>query len=107
MPARISHAASDEKIKQQQKRPDEKTGQKKNFAAAHAAAGHASEGMEKLIRNYFKERFFAKAVERAHRSVPRKISAEHGEFVMYPQKNVVAAAPHHCRAQQKKDSSEK
>jgi len=105
--ARINHFASDEKIEQQEERPEEKPDQKKNCPAAHAAARHAAEGMKKLTRNYFKERFLAKTVERAHRRMPGEIAAECVEFVVNPDENVIAAAPRHCRTQHKKHISEK
>src|ERR1700674_2383979 len=80
---------------------EKQANQKKYGAAIEAAAREAAQRANKGSGDGFETRFFADAVERADRSVAREIAPEDGNFVMNPDGEVVAVAPHQCSAAHK------
>jgi hypothetical protein len=80
---------------------EKQANQKKYGAAIEAAAREAAQRADKGSGDGFETRFFAEAVERADGSVSREIAPEDGNFVMNPDGEVVAVAPHQCSAAHK------
>jgi hypothetical protein len=86
---------SDVEIEEEEKqaKDDEEGG------AVDAAAREAAEGADKGSRNGSETGFIAENVERADRSVAGKGAAKNGDFIMNPNGEIVAVAPHPSGAQ--------
>jgi hypothetical protein len=102
VPWRLKKATSNEEIKGEKK----KTDQKQNGGTIDAASRKMCYGPRESYWDGFEAGLFTDGVERARGSVTRKIAAEKRKLVVEPHGEICAAAPHKCGTGQEQQITE-